>query len=140
MSVIKRSPADMWFSKCVRAANNYTCACCGKVLDASSSGLHCSHNFSRRHRTIRWCKENALPLCYSCHAWFGGNPADSGKWLEEELGEGVLNILREKRDSKTKVTKQEEKDIAKHYREQFKIIEQKRANGVTGYIEFESYQ
>ena len=43
-------------------------------------------------------------------------------------------------NSKVKVSKMEEKEIAKHYREQLKIIEQKRADGVIGYIEFESYQ
>lgn len=137
---MKISPADSSFSKCVRAANDYTCYRCGKVLDKSSTGLHCSHNFTRSHRTIRWCKENALPLCYSCHSWFGGNPLDSGIWLEKELGSGVVEMLREKKNAKVKVTKLEEKEIAKHYREQLKIIEKKRAEGQTGYIDFISYQ
>jgi len=137
---IKVNPADQAFSKCVRAANAYTCYKCDVQYDRSSSGLHCSHNFSRRHRTIRWCKENALPLCFGCHQWFGGNPADSGQWLEQEIGEGAIQVLREKRDSKVKVSKLEEKDIAKHYREQLKAIEKKRDSGQTGYIDFESWQ
>lgn len=137
---IKTTQADKNFSKCVRAANNYCCERCGKQYDSSSTGLHCSHIFGRRHRTIRWCKDNTQPLCFSCHQWFGENPADSGKWLEELLGEGHLQILREKRDSGVKVSKLEEKDISKHYAQQLKIIEQKRADGVTGYIDFESWQ
>lgn len=137
---VKIKPADTAFSKCVRAANNYQCLKCGTVYDKSSSGLHCSHNFSRRHRTIRWCKENALPLCYGCHQWFGGNPADSGRWLERLLGEGTIQILRDKRDSKVKVTKLEEKDIAAHYRQELKKIEQQRGEGKTGVIEFQSWQ
>ncbi len=137
---IKRNPADDAFSKCVRARTNYTCERCHKQYDKSSSGLHCSHNFSRRHRTIRWCKDNALALCYSCHAWFGGNPADSGKWLEQQIGKGMINILREKRDSRVKVPKLEEKDIAKHYRNQLKMIEKKRADGECGIVEFISWQ
>lgn len=137
---LKINPADSAFSKCVRAANNYTCYKCENVYDKSSSGLHCSHNFSRRHRTIRWCKENALPLCYGCHQWFGGNPADSGKWLVEQLGDGAIDILREKMNSKIKVPKSEEKEIAAHYRAQLNLIEQKRADGETGYIDFESWQ
>jgi len=34
----------------------------------------------------------------------------------------------------------EEKDIARHYRLQIKNIEEKRLNGETGVIPFESYQ
>lgn len=137
---MKISNADKWFSKCVRAANNWTCCKCGKQYDSSSTGLHCSHVYGRRHRTIRWCKDNAKPLCFACHQWYGENPADSGKWIEERLGEGTLGILREKRDSMVKVPKSDEKLVSSHYREQYKIIEQKRADGETGYIDFESWQ
>lgn len=137
---MKISPADSYFSKCVRAANDYTCYRCGTKYDKSSTGLHCSHNFSRRHRTIRWCKDNALPLCYSCHQFFGGNPLDSGLWLLSEFGEEFFDRLREKMHSKVKVSKLEEKEIAKHYKEQLAIIEQKRAEGVEGFIDFLSYQ
>tara|TARA_Y100000590_G_scaffold460136_1_gene618771 strand:- start:818 stop:1231 length:414 start_codon:yes stop_codon:yes gene_type:complete len=137
---MKRSPADDAFSKCIRAANDYTCQRCNKKHEHNSSGLHCSHNFGRRHRTIRWCKDNALSLCFVCHKWFGESPADSGKWLEQKIGEGTIDILREKRDSGVKVSKLEEKDIAKHYRQQLKEIEKKRSEGATGYIDFESWQ
>ncbi len=137
---MKTSPADQAFSKCIRAAANYQCQKCGKQYDKSSTGLHCSHNFSRRHRTIRWCKENALSLCYGCHSWFGGNPADSGRWLEQFIGDGALEMLREKMNSKVKVPASEEREIAKHYRDQLKLIEEARDSGEDGYIDFESYQ
>ncbi|AUR93089.1 NinG protein [Vibrio phage 1.182.O._10N.286.46.E1] len=137
---MKTSPADSAFSKCIRAANDYTCKRCGKQYDQSSTGLHCSHNFSRRHRTIRWCKDNAIPLCYSCHQWYGGEPLDSGRWLEDFIGLGTVELLREKMNSKIKVTKLEEKEIAKHYREQLKLIQERRESGEVGYIDFISYQ
>jgi len=120
---IKRKPADAEFSKCVRQASNWTCEKCGSVHEKGSMGLHCSHIFSRRYRTIRWSKDNVQALCFSCHQWFGGNPADSGYWVTELLGEGHMELLREKRDSKVKVSKLEEKDIAKFYREQLKKLE-----------------
>ena len=103
-------------------------------------GLHNSHIFSRRHRTIRWCKDNTQALCFSCHSWFGGNPADSGLWITELLGEGFIDLLREKRDSRMKVSKIEEKEIAKHYRAEHAKLLQRRADGETGILEFESYQ
>lgn len=137
---VKRTPADDAFSKCVRAANGYRCEKCGAQHDKSSTGLHCSHIFGRRHRTIRWAKDNAQSLCARCHTWYGENPADSGKWLVEQFGEGYLQILRDKRDSGIKVPKVEEKLIARHYRQELKKIEQKRDEGETGYIDFESWQ
>jgi hypothetical protein len=137
---MKRSPADDAFSKCVRARTDYKCERCGKQFLPTSSGLHCSHVFSRRHRTIRWCAENAQALCYTCHEWYGGNPIESGKWVESVLGRGVIDLLIEKRNAKVKVSKQEEKEIASHYRIQLSILNDRREAGETGYLEFESYQ
>lgn len=141
---MKLSMADINFGKCVKAAQNYTCERCGRQSELGSKGMHTSHIFSRRHRTIRWCgggtPTNAQCLCFQCHDWFGGNPADSGKWVTEMYGEGAMDLLREKRDNKVKITKEEEKAIARHYKLQLAIIEEKRANGEQGVIPFESYQ
>ena len=137
---VKSKPADTAFSKCVREAANWCCERCNTQYEKGAQGLHCSHIYSRRHRTIRWSSLNVQALCFACHQWFGGNPADSGLWVREWLGEGATELLQEKRDSKVKVSKLEEKDIAKHYREQFKILEAKRAEGATGKLEFESWQ
>jgi hypothetical protein len=137
---MKVNPADSAFSKCVRERADWTCEKCGKKYEKNSAGLHCSHIFSRRHRTIRWCGDNAQALCFSCHSWFGGNPADSGVWVTDLLGEGHMALLREKKDCGLKIPKNEEKSIAKHYREQLKLLESDRINGKVGRIEFESYQ
>ena len=137
---VKIKPADTAFSRCVRESHDWTCEKCLSKHEKGSMGLHNSHIFSRRHRTIRWCKENTQCLCFACHSWFGGNPADSGLWILNLLGEGFLDRLREKRDIKMKISKPEEKVIASHYREQLKIIEGKRNGGQTGFIDFESYQ
>jgi len=132
MKKIKISQADIWFSKCIRLKENHTCQKCGiqkpPTGTQGSDGLECSHNFSRRHRTIRWCVDNALCLCSSCHRWFGENPLDSGVWLLVKLGKGCIKILREKRDSGIKVSKIEEKEITAHYRKEYKRMdrEQKR--------------
>lgn len=137
---VKIKPADTWFSKCVREANDWTCERCGSKHEHGSMGLHNSHIFSRRYRTIRWCKDNAQALCFSCHQWFGGNPADSGLWITELLGDGHMDLLRERRDSRMKVSKLDEKEIAGHYRAEHKKLLERRANGETGILNFESYQ
>lgn len=141
---MKLSSADIAFSQCVRAAADYTCAMCGIQKPPQSrrggSGMECSHRYSRRHRTIRWAKINADCLCTGCHRKFGESPIDAMGWLIEYAGEGELALLMEKRNATFKVPKTEEKEIAKHYREQLKIIEQKRLDGITGKIDFESWQ
>ena len=137
---VKIKPADTWFSKCVREANDWTCERCGSVHERGSVGLHNSHIFSRRHRTIRWAKANTQALCFSCHQWFGGSPADSGYWVTELLGEGHMELLRQQRDSRMKVSKAEEKDIAKWYKAEYERLLERRANGESGKLDFESYQ
>jgi len=137
---IKIKACDTWFSRCVKEANDWICNRCNAQHERGSQGLHNSHIFSRRHRTIRWAKENGQSQCFSCHQWFGGNPADSGQWIENKLGSGVIDILREKMNSRIKVSKAEEKLIAKHYRREHKIIEEKRLSGEIGYIDFVSWQ
>ena len=56
------------------------------------------------------------------------------------MGDGFMTLLKEKRDSRIKVSKVEEKEIAKHYRQQLKILEQKRLDGQQGQLTFESWQ
>ena len=133
---MKLSSADIAFSHCIRAAADNTCLRCKKQFERTE----CSHVFGRRHRTIRWAKDNAKCLCHACHRWWHENPADSGRWFLLEVGKHFLDLLREKRDSRVKVPKSEEKEIAKHYREQLKQIEDKRLDGQTGYVDFQSYQ
>ena len=72
-------------------------------------------------------------MCFSCHQWFGGNPVDSGVWVEKELGEGVIILLREKMNSRARVSKLEEKEIAIHYKKQYQML-------LDGAVSFESWQ
>jgi len=83
---------------------------------------------------------NADCLCTGCHRYFGENPLDYAAWILNRDGQGLVDLLREKREAMLKIPKSEEKLIARHYRLQLKNIEEKRAAGIQGYIEFESYQ
>lgn len=121
---MKISPADTAFSNCVKKAANNTCVKCGIQRDR----MECSHIFSRKHRTIRWCKQNAVCKCHTCHRWWHENPTESGIWFLETYGQGIEDILIEKKNTRIKVTKLEEKDIAKHYREQLKLMESSGSN------------
>ena len=132
---MKRSPADAAFSDCIRAAHNHTCEKCGK-----EGRMEASHVYGRRHRTIRWDVLNCNCLCHYCHRMWHENPLDSAIWFDGKFGDARREIIREKRDSMVKVSKLEEKDIAKHYKKQYKLIQEARDKGEAGYIEFESWQ
>jgi hypothetical protein len=141
---VKLSPADIAFSRCVRAANNHTCEKCGihkpPTGTRGSDGLECSHRYGRRSRTVRWCKENADCLCSACHRYFEEHPFEYKAWVTDKDGEALIEILTEKWRSGVKVPKSEEREIAKHYREQLKIIEEKRSSGIGGFINYQSWQ
>jgi len=132
---VKIKASDKAFADCLKAAHDYTCERCGK-----QGRMETSHVYGRRHRTIRWCKENANSLCNYCHRIWHENPLDSFVWFDGMFGEDRRVILLEKKNSGLKVPKTEEKDITKHYRIELKAIESKRLSGETGYIDFVSWQ
>ena len=135
MAGIKVTAADKAFADCVKEAYDYTCQVCG-----IQGRMELSHIHSRRHRNIRWAKDNALPKCFNCHAWWHQHPTESGVWFRNKYGEQFADRLIEKKNEYVKVPKTEEKAIAKHYREQTKMIREKREAGQTGFIDFESWQ
>ena len=57
-----------------------------------------------------------------------------------KYGQGMVDLLLEKKNSRVKVPVAEEKEIAKHYREQLRIIQDKRNAGASGFIDFDSWQ
>lgn len=132
---VKYSPADKWFSKCIRLRTNHICEYC----DQFHEWTECSHFYGRRHKSLRWDANNAVCLCGSCHRKLTENPAEHVRWFSEKMGDGMMEILREKSQRLYKSWKRDEKAIAKHYREQYKEMERKRADGVTGFLDFESW-
>lgn len=137
---MKRTAADKHFSNCIRAANDYICERCGKDCKEDKSKSHCSHNYKRNIRSIRFYKYNALCLCNCCHKWYEDEVIDSGIWINDYMGADVIEKLREARNTKRPITIQEEKKkIAKHYLSEHKRIKKLRDQGVKGYIDFTCY-
>ena len=137
---IKRTSADAAFSDCVREAHDFTCQKCGINMRHNPRAMHLSHFYGRRGKSTRWAKENGFCVCAGCHNWLGEHPHEHTEWVKHTIGEGLFDILTEKAHSVYKLYKGEDKDIAKHYREQLKLIKTKRSEGQQGFIEFESYQ
>ena len=139
---VKLTQADIYFSKCIRERADYRCERCGLNCRNMPSYLDCSHILSRVHRCIRWDKNNAVAHCKKCHKWWHSNPAVAGRWADKYLGEGFVDALYEKANAKNRhrYSKAEEKDIAKHYKDELAKLEEQRADGKQGHLDFTSYQ
>ena len=55
------------------------------------------------------------------------------KWFRERYGEAREELLLEKMNNRVKVPKSEEKFIAKHYREQIKLMEENPNHQLVSY-------
>jgi hypothetical protein len=115
----------------VKEAWDYTCAKCAK----SDSRLEWSHVFSRRHHSIRWDPYNAKALCHTCHRWYGGNPWESGPWVERLYGRGRLELLRERKEQPKRWTVTELRALLEHISEDRARIARLREQGQSGFIE-----
>jgi 5-methylcytosine-specific restriction endonuclease McrA len=90
---IKRSSADIKFSKRIRERDRYTCQRCGAVHAENSTGLHSAHMFSRRILATRFDPENAVAACYGCHQYLDSHPNEKLAFFRERLGEERFDAL-----------------------------------------------
>ncbi len=116
---IKREACDKWFSDVVRLRANHTCEYCG----CQNTQMECAHIYGRREKSVRWSLDNAVCLCSRHHRHFTENPLDFAHWLNLHLGEGHMEILLEKRRVKMKTTKKLRQEIATHYRQEWKKMQ-----------------
>ena len=132
---MKIKAADTWFSKCVRQRDGWTCQKCGKQYEWDKGrGLDCSHVFGRTRRSTRWCKENAVAMCMGCHRWWHSFPAESGRWFADKVGMKKFELLLEKANTVgPKITKSEEKEIAKHYKKEYERMVEEDDNDIQSY-------
>lgn len=138
--MIKITPADSAFSKCVRARVNWTCERCGAVHERNSTGLHCSHFHGRGNWSLRFEPLNAFAHCYGCHSYLGANPTEFASWVQSKIGLHAMYSLNYARED-TNLGRQYRKtkgtgEIAKYFRGVYQDMLNKRDNGETGRIDF----
>ena len=134
------TPADVWFSKCVRERSAWRCESCGKQYPEGAQGIHCSHFVGRGNWSVRHEPLNADAHCFYCHQQFESNPHKHTDWKKERLG-NLYDILIEKSNNITlgKQARQEKKQMAAHYKKEYERMRESRANGAIGRIEFQGY-
>jgi len=133
---LKRTPADKWFSDCIRIAVNWTCERCNRPFGGRSQGLHCSHWIGRGiSYATRFEPLNAFSHCYGCHQLLGADTQAFYEYAEKELGSAVLeDLAQQKNDTNLgKAFKKADKsgELAKFFKGQFEDMEQQRLAGNT---------
>ena len=131
------TPADKWFSLCVRERSGWRCENCGKQYEEKSQGLHCSHFIGRGNWAVRHDPMNADAHCYYCHVQFEGNPHKHTEWKKERLGK-FYDTLIEKSNSVTlgKQARQDRKEMAAHYKKEYERMLEQRSEGKVGRLNF----
>lgn len=136
---IKRDVADDIFSKLVRERANWACETCGKYYpEGSRQGLHCSHLYSRRHKSLRYFPGNAIAQCFGCHQRFGADPVEFTYLIENIFGRAHMDMLAVKKQGTFKIPEYYRKEIIKKLRAEHNRMLERRAEGERGRIDFES--
>ena len=134
---IRRDPLDAVFSDLVRERADWTCEKCETQFpDRKGAGLHASHYWGRRNRSVRWHGMNVWAHCFACHMNLGGNPHEFKSWVFKQLGEPNYDELTLRANSVRKYTKADRKEMRAHFKEQLADIRRRRADGEQGYINF----
>ena len=136
MAGIKRTPADIAFSKCVRERSGWRCERCGTQYPENSGGVECSHGYTRGAWGVRFHPLNAEALCTGCHFREGGLAhlrKSLTEWESDRLDELYNDTMLGKQCRKTKG----KGEIARHYRDQHDQMRSLRECGVTMRLEFD---
>lgn len=142
MAAVKITPADKWFSKCVRISTGWICERCNSYSpEDKRMGLHCAHTVRRGNWSTRFDPNNCLALCNGCHRMYDHDYDFMRNLFCKLRGEGLWDRIQEKK-SDTRIGRQlrkEKKEIAQHYKREYERMDQMRMDGVIGRIEFEAY-
>jgi hypothetical protein len=142
MGAIKRTPADIAFSKCIRERSGWTCERCDTFYpEGKRQALHCSHFHGRGKWSVRFDPNNAFTHCYGCHQYLGSRPLEFTAWAVDKLGSTFFEILTERAGDTNlgRRAKREAKQIAKYYRDQHANMLTQRDLGITGRIAVVGY-
>ena len=142
MGAIKRTPADKWFSDCIRERAEWRCERCGTQYHPPTKALHCSHFHGRGNWSVRFDPDNAAAHCMGCHLWFEGRPAEHQSWMRDRLGETRMDELQARANDARigRQARKQVKAIAAHYRAEHARMMALRGAGFTGYMEFVGYE
>lgn len=123
-------------SLCVRERADHICQA---QLGDCHEILHASHYIGRGNQSTRYMADNLLCLCATCHALVENNPGLHYRVFTQVMGEGIEEMIQERRRELYRGVKKDIPSIAKHYREELKAMRESRSNGHQGILEFTSW-
>ncbi len=134
----RRDKLDILFSKLVRERASWECEACGRYFpEDDRQGLHCSHHFSRRKRSIRFSPLNASAHCFTCHQTLGENPVIFHDWIRGHLGDEKFASLRVQAERLVRLKKHDKAELYENLKASWADMQARRQSGETGRIEFE---
>lgn len=137
--MIKVTPADKWFSLCVRERADWTCERCGKSYHHDPGRLQCSHVYSRRWASIRHHPLNAMALDYACHRHVGENPIDHVELYLKVFGQDAYDEIRRLKEVIVRKRDRPDREVARHLKSEYDRLKEARLAGESGRVEFEGY-
>lgn len=123
--MLKITPADKFFSLCIREAQRFVCERCGTFAPPElSKRLDCSHFHGRGKWSVRFDPDNATALCMGCHLFVTAHPFEHVMFIQNKLGPYRFQALQERANDTTRgrQAKREVKEIARHYRAQLERV------------------
>lgn len=91
---------DKIFSVWIRLKHPKRCYTCGKA----ETTLQCGHFVSRSYLATRWDENNCRPQCVGCNIWGNGKPLDFEENLKREIGEILVEKMKQSRHQILKLT------------------------------------
>lgn len=114
---IRRAKADNLYSLLIRHRAGNKCERC----ERTDGQMHCSHHVPRGVKALRFDPANAACLCFQCHAWWHSNPAESGPWLVELIGQTKFSYLLRRANEPFKFDKAMQAHITKRLAQMWHI-------------------
>lgn len=97
------------------------CFTCGKILPIKE--LQCGHYESRKHTSLRWCRENSEVQCEYCNIRLKGNYTVYAQRMIEKYGKEHLEMLAIKKHNRVKWTAFEYELLIKEYTDKLKALQ-----------------
>ena len=138
------TPADTYFSRCVRERAEWKCERCGTYYAPPTKALQCSHFEGRANWATRFEPLNALALCHGCHERLGSFRFEHEQKHAEIFGAFAKDIIQEKANDILLFKRMKQTrgvgEIAAHYKAEYERMMNERAAGLTGRLEFIGYE
>jgi vacuolar-type H+-ATPase catalytic subunit A/Vma1 len=113
--------AQIVFNKYIRERDKaQPCISCGSKLEDKFDAGH--YFSSGGHKAVTFNEDNVHGQCVACNQWKHGNLIQYQIGIEQRIGGERLMQLHEKAHKSVKYTREELRDLIKHYKEKIKQI------------------